>query len=695
MPAGDGLPDVPAQGWEEIPPEAYETFTGTISGNVSSGGSPLEGAWVSSYSDSWDLLLTERTDAAGDYSLEGLMPGAYFVRASTETNLAPEYYDGVPGIPAARGSATAVNVYAAIETPGIDFDLSAGAAISGTVTTDEPSPSPIAGAIVTAYVEGGSWAQAALAGTDEAGNYILQALAAGTYYLEALAPAPDLLGEYYDNVAAVPANQSQATAIAVGAGESVTEKNFALGHGSSISGRVIEDPSGNPIEGAMVILFVEESGEWNDLRLTFTDASGDYVFGGLPPGTYYLRADYSQGGYAGEYYDNVGALLVNRASATAIVLGEDTSETGKNFALAQGGTISGTVTEDSIPPVVVPIEGAVVIAYQEDWGAVAGQAMTDTDGNYTIGNLPSGKYYLSADGGPAGCAAEYYDDQPMTEQGKLNASLVNVTAGTPTTGMDFDLEAFTSISGTVTDNADPPIPLPYAAVEAIDPQTHEPVASAATAANGTYEILVPPGDYYVAAEAAGRGREYFRETSQIGDAQLVSPQSGVPAIGVNFTLTPVGGIQAVSDAQSAPFTLSSPGSPTIEANTGEGRTWESGEVKPGSWTITWGDVSGYNKPAPQTDQLNSGEVLTFFGHYTLREGHRVTSVGTTGTGTEKKVRIEWYSEVGKMYQVQGTGDLPPATWQNVGSPQPGTGAVMSCEELIGATTVKFFRVQAL
>jgi hypothetical protein len=140
------MPEVPAQGWEEMPPEAYETLTGTISGNVSSGGSPVEGAWVSSYSHSWRLLLTVRTDASGDYSIQWLMPGAYFVQASTETNLAPEYYDDVPGIAAARGSARAVNVYAAIEARGIDFDLSPGASISGTVTTDGPSPSPIAGA---------------------------------------------------------------------------------------------------------------------------------------------------------------------------------------------------------------------------------------------------------------------------------------------------------------------------------------------------------------------------------------------------------------------------------------------------------------------------------------------------------------------------------------------------------------------
>lgn len=692
MPAGDGLPDVPAQGWEEIPPEAYETFTGTISGNVSSGGSPLEGAWVTSYSNSWDPLLTVRTDGAGDYSLDGLMPGAYFVQASTETNLAPEYYDDVPGIPAARASATAVNVYAAIETPGIDFDLSPGASISGTVTTDEPSPSPIAGAFVTAYVEGGSWERVAQAQTDASGNYVLQALAPGTYYLAVVAPAPDLLGEYYDNLVAIPANQSQATAIPVGPGETVTGKDFALGHGSSISGKVTDDPSGDPIEGAMVMLFLEDGGEWNHAGLGLTDSSGDYVFGGLPAGTYYLQADYSQGGYAGEYYDNVAALLVNRASATAIPLGQGASVTGKNFALAQGSVIAGTVR-----PTVGPgtgIEGVIVTVYEQGWGAVAGMALTDANGDYTVGKLPAGQYYVSADGRSAGYAAEYHDNQPMTEQGKANATLVPVTLGI--SSVDFTLDSLASISGTVTDDSDPPVPLPYAAVEAIDPQTHEPVATAPTAADGSYEILVEPGNYYVSAEGDGYGRQYYDGKSELGEADLVSPGPGSPVTGVDFSLSEAGSITVVSDVQSAPFTLGiTTGPAKIEGNTGESRVWESGDVETGSWTITWGAVPGYDSPAPETGDLDPGGSLAFFGEYKLSEGFKINKLEKTGEAEEKKIRIEWYSELGKMYLVQGTGELPSATWQNIGSPQPGTGAVMSCEELIGAAAVKFFRVQAL
>ncbi len=703
MPASAQGPEVPAQGGEGSPPEAHETLSGTISGNVSSGGSAVEGAWVTAYSDSWAAMLSTRTDAAGDYLLEGLEPGAYFVEASAEGNIAPEYYDDVPGIPSKRGTATTVTVYPAIETSEINFDLGPGGTVSGLVSdTGLPPALPIVGAIVTAYVEGGSWVQVAQGETGVDGRYTLEGLAAGTYYLEATPPTPDYMGEYYDDVPAIPSNQSKATAVVLSGGQNVTGKNFALGSGSSISGKVTGDPAGTPIEGAAVILYVDDGGEWLSVGSTYTDASGDYRFGGLPRGTYYLEANRVEGGYAGEYYDNVGALVVNRASATPIVLGESASQTGKDFALGQGGSITGKVIKDpGMLPVEIPIEGAVVTVYEQDWGAVAGQTVTDSNGDYSVGNLPSGQYYVSADGGSVGCAAEYYDNQPMTEEGKTKATRVAVTAGGATGNVGFTLKALNSISGSVTDDNVPAKPLSDALVEAIDPQTLEVVASASSVADGSYQVLLEPGDYYVSAVAGGHAREYFREEREIGSAQLVSLPAGIPAIGVDFTLTPVGVIRVVSDVQSAPFTLevSRVVGPRldliqIDDNTGPDRLWESGEVHIGTSTITWHGVPGYNTPPPETQELSPGDLLTFFGHYALKEGYKVNTVSTAGAGAERKVRIEWYSEVGKMYQVQGTDKLVSSPWQNIGSPVPGTGAMMSYEELIGAKTRRFLRVEA-
>lgn len=685
----------PVQG-EDTPPEPHPTLVGNISGNVSSGGSPLEGAWVTAYSDAWTPLLSTMTDASGDYLLEGLDPGAYFVEASVEGYQAPEYYDDVPGIPSARASATGVSVYAALETSGIDFVLSAGGTISGLVASSGMPPFlPIEGAIVTAYVEGGSWVQVAQAETGADGRYMLQRLPAGTYFLEVTPPGANYMGEYYDDIPAIPANQAKATPVPVASGQTVLGKDFALGAGGSIIGRVTKDPSGTAIEGATVVLYLEGDEGWETVDVTFAGGIiGEYGFQGLPPGTYYLEASYPQGGYAGEYYDNVGALLMNRPLATAIVLTEGETESNKDFALAAGGSISGTVRPEV--GVGIGIEGVAMTVYEEDWGAVAGETTTDAEGRYSVGNLPAGRYYVSADGHSVGYSAEYYNNQPMTEEGKTHAALVPVGVGPAPGSVDFDLAPLTSISGTVTDDSAPGNPLPDALVEVIDVHTLETVASNRAAGGGVYEVLVEPGDYYVSAVAAGHAREYFEEESDIGEAQVLSPAAGAPLTDVDFTLMPVGIIRAVSDVQSAPFTLGPVFGPApIQENTGPDRVWESGELVAAIWRIVWGAVPGYIAPLPETETLDPGETLTFFGHYMLPEIFLINKVSKSITGDPEKVRIEWYSEVGNWYQVQGTDDLVSDPWQNIGSPLPGSGALMFYEEVIGANQMKFLRVQAL
>ena len=679
---------------DTAPPEPHPTLVGSISGNVSSGGSPLERAWVSAYSDAWTPLLSTMTDASGDYLIEGLDPGTYFVEVSTQGYQAAEYYDDVPGIPSARGSATPVSVYDALETAGIDFEIGPGGTISGKVTTDEPSPVPVVEATITAYVEGASWVAVAQTQTTGDGSYMLQGLAAGTYFLECSATTAELMSEYYDDVPATPPNQAIATPIPVAAGQSVLAKDFALGPGSTIIGQVTDESSGTPIEGVAIVLYMQGDDGWEIVDASFTSGIGEYGFGGLPPGTYYLEASYRQGGYAGEYYDNVGALVMNRPLATPVVLSEGDVATHTDFALAKGGSISGIVRPS--PGVGVGLEGAAITVYEEGWVAIAGETTTDMDGKYSVGSLPAGNYYVSADGHGVGYCAEYYDNQPMTEEGKALATLITVSPGSVSASFDFDLAPLASISGTVQNRALPPSPIAYAMVEAIDPETEEPVASSMSAADGTYELLVEPGDYYVSAVAAGYARQYYDGASELADADLVSPAAGAPGTGIDFFLAEIGFIVVVSDVQSAPFTLSlALGPAPIVGNTGPDRIWESGELAVGEWTITWGDVPGYDKPSPETQTLGPGETLTFFGRYALAEGFRVNKVSKTLAADPEYFKIEWYAEIGKWYQVQGKDDLLTDSWQNLGPPLPGAGALMSYEELIAAKRMRYLRLQAL
>ena len=689
----DASAEVPAQGGEAAPPEPHETLVGSISGNVSSGGGPVDGAWVTAYSDAWTPLLSSRTDPSGNYELDWLAPGAYFVEASAEGNLAPEYYDNVPGIPSARGSATLVNVYAFADTPGINFDLGLGATISGTVVDDSTMPPflPLAGAVVTAYVEGGSWGMVALAEADTSGNYVLQALPPGTYYLEASAADPGYLSEYYDNLPAIPGNQSKATAVVVGEGQNVTGKNFGLGHGSSISGTVRDELTGLVAEGATVTIYVSEAGKWQSVGSAKTNASGAYTVAGLPAGTYYVEGASPEACLASEYYNNVPGLVMNRPLATPVVVAQGANVTNIDIH-PLSVSITGVVTVGG--PMGPGIEGVVVVVYEENWGAVAGQAVTGGDGRYEVRCLPPEKYYVSADGRSVGFSAEYYNNQPMTEEGKTKATLVVTPLGAGT--VDFSLDPLAVISGTVTDDSQPPAPIgDIAIVKALDASFSQVVGSATTNPDGAYEIKLPPGTYFVRVDADGYATEYYEEASREEEARPVTVITGTPVSGVNFTLSAVGWIRVISDVQDAPFSLSSPDQPAIDGNTGEKRWWQ-GEVRSGTWTITWGGVDGYQTPGPEERYVHMEEV-SFFGHYPLSPtfGFMVNFVETSGTGAEKKIILRWYSELGKTYEVEGIDSLGgPGVWDKA-SPilHKGVGALMTFEDPIGARRARYYRVK--
>ncbi len=168
-----------------------------------------------------------------------------------------------------------------------------------------------------------------------------------------------------------------------------------------------------------------------------------------------------------------------------------------------------------------------------------------------------------------------------------------------------------------------------------------------------------------------------------------------PVADVDFTLSSVGTIVVISNVESAPFTLSSPGVDDIEDNTGATRIWQGSGLQPGTWTITWGDVPGYEAPADDSKELEGGETVTFFGRYTLAGRFRVNVLERIGVGAERKLRIRWYSEVGKMYRVEATNDLGAADWAPVGQPQPGGGTMASMEIPIALDTpMRFFRVMA-
>jgi len=95
------------------------------------------------------------------------------------------------------------------------------------------------------------------------------------------------------------------------------------------------------------------------------------------------------------------------------------------------GEITGTVTDSSDAS---PLEGFRVVALDAGLGTLEAVAYTHCDGVYNLRRLPPASY-LVAVRGARGFASEFFDDAPDPN----SAMAVAVSAGAPTSGIDFEL----------------------------------------------------------------------------------------------------------------------------------------------------------------------------------------------------------------------------------------------------------------
>ncbi len=203
--------------------------------------------------------------------------------------------------------------------------------------------------------------------------------------------------------------------------------------GGSISGTVTEEGTGTPLEDVQVDVC---DLAWGNCWGAQTDAAGDYTVGGLRTGDY--KVQFSHSSYVAEWWDdktNFGA-----ANTVAVVQGADSP--GINAALAVGGSISGTVTDEAtgLPLQGVDVEACDLARSSCRW------AQTDAAGDYTVGGLRTGDYKVQFGSGSV-YVSEWWNDKAAF--GATNT--VAVVQGVDTPGIDAALVLGGSISGTVTE----------------------------------------------------------------------------------------------------------------------------------------------------------------------------------------------------------------------------------------------------
>jgi uncharacterized membrane protein/protocatechuate 3,4-dioxygenase beta subunit len=501
---------------------------GSISGTVSADadGKPIENIYVIALDYFTGRgMNSANTQADGSYVIRALPAGIYRVQVENDRlNYIEEYYNNAPDY----DTAMMVEVTIGADTPNIDFSLAMGGSISGTVTRDADDQ-PISGVLVEAF-DYYTGREIDNAETQADGGYTIWGLPASSYRLRTRVTesGTGCAGEWYDNTTI----ESKATAVIVQAGNDTSNTDFALASGGSISGTIRSDADGHAIEGAYIVAFNYDSGQWiNDAE---TQEDGSYTIWGLSPGRYRVRVGDYGTGFIGEYYNNT--YNFDGATAVEVTAGADTQNI--DFGLAVASTITGRVTDGNGQPLSEICVGAVDQQCSGAWFWTS----TDTNGNYSI-LVPGGKsFYLLSD--PSCSNQQYLFEWWDSDSGTVDcneAEDIEVITGQSTTGIDFSLDRGGTLSGQVVDAAGQP--LAQVCVGAVDQKCNGSWYGTMTDANGNYSIVVPAGNLYVRADSLCSDQNYTAQwwntasgTNYCTEAAAVDVMVGQTITGINFSL---------------------------------------------------------------------------------------------------------------------------------------------------------------
>jgi len=399
----------------------------SISGRVTDeNGDGISGIWVNAHSESTFSGRGESTDADGSYAITGLSPaGDYKVDIWAEGYIS-QFYNNKRR----WENADKVNL-TEMDATGIDFVLSAGVFIEGTITLPQGATEEDFGQIwINAHSDSTGMGR---------GEHIRQENVSdntATYKIPGLARADDFRieissGEYgwflykEDGGNNTTTMWDQATPVSTLDG-SVSNIDMTLSAGYTISGTVANLADG---EFAWVNAWSDSTGFGNGTEVKGTGAGVDYTIKGLQPASDY-RVEIHSPRYQNQFYN--GQTDWSLADPVAII---DANVGAINFTMSTGAAISGSVTDADGQG----IANIWVDAWSPEgsWGGTH----TDDDGNFTINGLTdSAEYHVNIH-------HENYASQTQ-----------EVTTGTTEAGnVAFEMKAGVSISGTVKDEYGEPI----------------------------------------------------------------------------------------------------------------------------------------------------------------------------------------------------------------------------------------------
>jgi hypothetical protein len=197
----------------------------------------------------------------------------------------------------------------------------------------------------------------------------------------------------------------------------------ALAAAGTIEGTVTDTATSEPIEGVSVCAYGGTG------SCVTTGAGGTYSIPGLESGSYKVEFNAIEGGmnYITEYYNDKSSF---EKAEFVSVFGESVTS-GIDAALAKGGQITGTVTDEATAE---PIDGVSVCGFIIGTDVISCDETTAT-GAYNVIGLPTSSFYKVEFNGEPEYELEYYNNKFSA----LKATSVGVIAGAVTSGINAAL----------------------------------------------------------------------------------------------------------------------------------------------------------------------------------------------------------------------------------------------------------------
>ncbi len=522
----------------------------SISGTVTDEqtGAGITGLHIYFYDQAGEWVTGGSPDESGNYTTwDPLIAGTYYAVTSQYQPLGylNELYDDLPCHPACEvTNGTPIQVAIGDAITGIDFALSIGASIAGTVI-DGQTQEGIQDVHVDIHDAAGEFVT--WANTEADGSYVTAAvLPEGTYFASTWNDQ-GFLNELYQGIdCASGCDVTTGDEIVVGPGARVTGIDFALSKASLIVGEVTDAADGAPLQGVRVYVF-DEAG--NFVTSGMSDPDGRYeTTSSIPAGVYYAYSSNSLG-YVDEVFEDMPCDGICHApGGTPIEVLEGLSTT-VDFALDKGGTIAGTVTDQQTGS---GLHRIYIVVFDSDGKRIT-EVGTDTNGMYYYSRaLPPGDYFVRTYN-KSGYINEVFDNIVCLGACDVTAGIpISIGLGEDVTGIDFALAKGATISGTITDSATS-APLPGVSARIYDENcNYRTRGRTDEEGNYTSEDGLVPGQHYVVTDDSSH---YVNEIydnvpwpygCEPAVGLAISVSDGEAITGIDFRSNSAAGFPAVS-----------------------------------------------------------------------------------------------------------------------------------------------------